>query len=578
MAQRHVSHRPFDACMISDRTAAVITRVGLWGSLLAVSALVVGAFTVGIPAPGEARYWQTTAQVLLLVVYALASVLARRWPMPSATAMTVTAFAIGALSNVEIHPRSGFLLAIGLWLPAGLHWLVWQRTKPLVDVLGLALVLVVSLSGAGYLGNWIWDFYQGPQTPQSQRADYPETGVRWVWSGGVTWNSFVVVARLDEDVAGARLRYGPSPDLVDDIGRTPVVTADSDTRSVRFRVEGLAPATDYYYAVETADLVDLSRLGTVRTVPTGSEAVTLAFASCARTGSNAQVFETIRETHPDLFLLTGDLHYEDIVANRVAEYVRAYDTQLSEPAPQALYLSTPTVYMWDDHDYGPNDADRTSPSRPAALSAYHQLVPHYPFALAGRQAPVAQAFSVGRTRVIVTDLRSARDPKTDPDVAGKSMMGEEQLAWFERELVASARTHALVVWVSSVPWLVTGEGGDSWAAYATERSSIADLVASEGIDNLVMIAGDAHMVAADDGSHNDFADPGEAGFPVLQAAALDRQGSLKGGPYSQGTYPGAGQFGLLQVTPDGNGGVDLRYEGRTWDGEVLVGLDASFPD
>jgi phosphodiesterase/alkaline phosphatase D-like protein len=571
-----VSHRPFDDCMIGESAARLLTRLALWGGPLAVAVLALGAFTVGVPAPGEARYWQTTAQILLLAVYGVSSLLARRWPMPSATVMTVTAFAIGALANVEVHPRTGLLIAVSLWLPAGIHWLVWQRTKPVVDVLGLAMVLAVSVGAAGYVGNWIWDFYQGPQTEQSQREPYPATGVRWVWTGAVTTSSFTVVARMDEDVVDARLRYGPDPALATGSTRTPAVRVDPDTGAARFEVGGLESGTTYYYALETGDLVDMSRQGQVQTFSERPETVTVAFASCARTGSNAQVFESIREVGADLFLLTGDLHYEDLAEDRELDYVRAYDVQLSEPAPQALYLSTPSVYMWDDHDYGPNDGDRTSRSRPAALQSYREMVPHYPFAMDSAEAPIAQAFSIGRVRFLVTDLRSARDPKDDPDGAEKTMMGSEQLAWFERELVSAARSHALVVWVSSVPWLVSDNVGDSWGAYPTERDKIADLVVREDIDNLVMLAGDAHMVAADDGSNNTYGSLGEAGFPVLQAAALDRQGSLKGGPYSEGAHPGAGQYGLLQVTDNGADGVSLRFEGRTWDGEVLVDLDATF--
>ena len=37
-----------------------------------------------------------------------------------------------------------------------------------------------------------------------------------------------------------------------------------------------------------------------------------------------------------------------------------------------------TDYMWDDHDYGPNDSDRFSPARDAALSSYRDVVPHFP--------------------------------------------------------------------------------------------------------------------------------------------------------------------------------------------------------
>ena len=36
----------------------------------------------------------------------------------------------------------------------------------------------------------------------------------------------------------------------------------------------------------------------------------------------------------------------------------------------------PIIYIYDDHDFGPNDADGNTKSRNAASIAYHQYVPH----------------------------------------------------------------------------------------------------------------------------------------------------------------------------------------------------------
>ena len=84
-----------------------------------------------------------------------------------------------------------------------------------------------------------------------------------------------------------------------------------------------------------------------------------------------------------------------------------------------------------------------------------------------------------------------------------------------------------------------------------------------------MVSGDAHMVALDDGSHSDYSDDGGAGFPVFHAAALDRPGSIKGGPYSDGAFDGVGQFGLLDIADDGDT-ISLTTTGMNWEGETLV--------
>jgi len=151
------------------------------------------------------------------------------------------------------------------------------------------------------------------------------------------------------------------------------------------------------------------------------------------------------------------------------------------------------------------------------------------------------------------------------------MLGDEQQAWLEQELLAADEEYPLIVLVSSVPWIHTDSpGNDDWAGYATERAEIADFVAEHDIDGLVMVGGDAHMVAIDDGTNNTFATyTGEPGFVVFHAGALDRPGSLKGGPYSEGAVPGGGQFGVVEISDDGETML-VRLRGLDWQGRILV--------
>ncbi len=43
-----------------------------------------------------------------------------------------------------------------------------------------------------------------------------------------------------------------------------------------------------------------------------------------------------------------------------------------------MFRSTAMAYMYDDHDFGPDDADATHPGKEAAKLIYHQAFPHYP--------------------------------------------------------------------------------------------------------------------------------------------------------------------------------------------------------
>ena len=89
------------------------------------------------------------------------------------------------------------------------------------------------------------------------------------------------------------------------------------------------------------------------------------------------------------------------------------------------------------------------------------------------------------------------------------------------------------------------------------------------------------MLAADDGSNSDYATGGGAPIPVMCAAPLDRDPSIKGGPYSQGVYrvrdkDGEGGFGLLLVEDRGDR-IEVAYSGRNNKNEEKISLKFSVP-
>jgi phosphodiesterase/alkaline phosphatase D-like protein len=543
----------------------------IWVSVAIVVFLGL-ALREGLPYSMDLGAWQQPAQLALIVLVALGGLLAWRWEALGASILAFGAVFLGVLASVEYEPRLAFFACLAFFVPAFLFWLVWQFRQPPRAVISLALVMALLLGVGAIASVQTYGYLFGPAHPQSTLRAKPVDRVESIWSGAVTETSAVVTAKLARDSESVRLAFSERDDLAD-ARYTTATTANDDTnqRVVKFALDGLRPDTRYAYAVESDGKLDRSRQGTFRTFPSGAASFSFAFGSCARVGSNGAVFDTIRAAEPLFYLIDGDIHYEYIETNDPDRFRDALDTVLSRPAQAALYASVPTIYAWDDHDYGPNDGDKTSPTRSAAREVYRQYVPHYPLPAGDGDAAIYQAFSVGRVRFIVTDLRSERTPDSEPDGAAKSMLGAEQKAWLKQELLAAKERYALIVLVSSVPWIdAAGEGKDSWGGFATERREIADFIAANRISGVLMLSGDAHMLAIDDGTNSDYSTSGGAGFPVMHAAALDKAGAAKGGPFSEGAYPGAGQFGFVTVEDDGDS-LTVTLSGRNWKGEEIVG-------
>lgn len=332
---------------------------------------------------------------------------------------------------------------------------------------------------------------------------------------------------------------------------------------VKVVLASLPPASPVSYVVG-----DVS--GTVQTLPTraGSDTFEFSFAmaSCARTGSDAPVFDAVRAAQPLFFLQMGDLFYGDIETPDVALYLEQYYTALTAPRQRALFATTPLVYTWDDHDFGPNNSDGSMACGPGAAAAYRMVVPHPPLpadalpaAADGgkRQRGIYHAFSVGRARFIVSDLRSQRVPRFEDDSPSKTCLGFDQRSWLLQELETAAATHDVVFWVSSMPW---HDANKKWGWYATEQAVIVQALLQHHVaEKLVVLSGDAHMLAVDDGTNS----PG--GVTVLHAAAMDHHPSSKGGPYSHGAVPGTGQWGLVHVACHANGTTTVTFSGQRTD-------------
>ena len=391
--------------------------------------------------------------------------------------------------------------------------------------------------------------------------------VTTLWCGALKPDTVHLKARIDHASTTVRIHISTQPDLSNPF-LADFQTADASNNFIVSQpAAGLQPDTHYYYGVEANGAVDLSQIGHFKTPGMGAYSFSFAFASCATTSSNHEVFTAISNADPLFFLHLGDMHYRNINQNNQDLYRDAYNQVFAQPRQAALYRSRPIVYTWDDHDYGPNDSDATSPSREAARLTYREYVPHYPLPAGDGDAAIYQAFTVGRVRFILTDLRSERSPKSDPDNSAKTMMGIVQKAWFKNELLAAKGNFPLIVWACSMPWIdAPAAGADTWGGYSTERRELANFIRDNQIPPILIVSGDAHMVAIDDGSNSDYATGGGAAMPVFHGSALDQGGSVKGGPYSHGTFPGGGHFGLVTITDDG-GNLSVQFSGRQNAGE-----------
>ena len=542
-----------------------------------VAAYAVLALWVGLPRSPESGVMGTGLEVplqwALLLLIVTGVLLARRWHVAGTIMVAFGAALLGYASSVQYPAPIAAVVAVVAWVPALLLWLEWHRRTTLRAALAAAVVTSVVVGVVIGAAADTYSRYWGPTHPPSATAGPDMDVVTWMWAGGVTSTSGDVRLRTADDADVVRVLVSEHADLSRPAASTRI-QPDSD-RVAAVHLDDLRPDTRYYYAAEVDGRVVRDRVQSFRTFPEDAASFTFALGSCQLGGSNGQVFDAMRELEPLFVVAMGDWTYGNIDRNDPSRFQAQYDLNLTAPAQAALYGQVPVAYVWGDHDYGGNDADRTSPSRPAAMRTYRQMTPHYPLA-DGPEEPIYQAFTVGRVRFVMTDTRSARDPVDDPTGAYRSTLGDRQREWLLGEL-ARADRFGLVVWVNPDPWLAPANpASDTWGGFADERAMIADAIAENDIDNLLMVSGDAHMLAFDDGANTDYSSSQAGGFPLFHAAAVDRPGSVKGGPYTGRVLPGGGQFGTVEIRDDGKR-IEATLTGRNWESRRLFTEVVRFP-
>lgn len=331
--------------------------------------------------------------------------------------------------------------------------------------------------------------------------------------GATVWVQTDRPASVAVEVSSLRRADGsPSPRQGAPTLITPAVpTAADGTASVE--VFGLEPGATYSYTV----LVD--GVAVTRPYPTEIRAqplwqhrtdppeTTLAFGSCFYGndtpydrpgdpyGGSTAIFESIRTAGaggaaPDAMLWLGDnVYLREVDWWSPAGIGYRYAHARATPDLQALLAATPHYASWDDHDFGPNDSDRSYIHKDAALATFQRYWPNPTYGHGGVPGVFTQ-FQVGDAEVFLLDGRYHRAPNDAP-LAERTMLGEEQLQWVLDALTASSAPLKVVVLGGQV--LNPVDVFETYAAVApAERQELLRQIQARGIDGVLFLSGDRH--------------------------------------------------------------------------------------
>ncbi|NRA30762.1 MAG: alkaline phosphatase D family protein [Parvularculaceae bacterium] len=317
----------------------------------------------------------------------------------------------------------------------------------------------------------------GPQTPTSISM--------WAMTSG----AFDVI-----------IEYADNPLLTDARRTEPIKATAKEAFIVRPTIDALQPNTEYWYRVvlllngrEWAFEGQTMPIGRWRTAPRlGSKTdFTVGYGSCAnyRYDRVQPIWNAVAQHQPELFFNLGDNIYSDAFEPFVLDF--EYQRQRGVATYQPVARNVPQLAIWDDHDFGLNDHDRTNPMKEDALTAFKKYWINPSYGL--RKTPgVFFDYSYGTVDFIFTDGRFYRDPNAMPDGPEKTFLGKEQLEWVKDKLKSSRAVFKILACGSG--WTANkGPTGDAWSSAMTERNELFNFIRDEKIEGVLLISGDTHI-------------------------------------------------------------------------------------
>jgi len=207
-------------------------------------------------------------------------------------------------------------------------------------------------------------------------------------------------------------------------------------------------------------------------------------------GGDYRIFEAIHRARPDLMLWLGDNTYlrEADWGSRSGIYHR-YSHTRALPELQPLLAACPHYAIWDDHDYGPNDSDRSFIHKATTLEAFRDFWGNPSSGLPGQEG-ITTAFTWGDIDFFLLDNRWFRSPN-DCQGCEATILGEAQREWLIEALVASRAPFKMVAVGGQV--LNPARTFENFAnRHAAEREWLLRRIEEENIQGVVFLTGDRH--------------------------------------------------------------------------------------
>ncbi|KAF0198946.1 MAG: alkaline phosphatase D [Bacteroidetes bacterium] len=298
------------------------------------------------------------------------------------------------------------------------------------------------------------------------------------------------------------------PELILQTGK--VNTVKEQAFTARLIADQVEPGKTYDYRIYIGNKpVDLAYPTVFKTPPlwkyrTNPPDFTILTGSCAYInqpeydrpgkpyGGDYRIFKHMASQNADLMIWLGDnVYLREPDWNSVTGFQKRYTHTRSLPELQPFLASTHHYAIWDDHDYGPDNCNKSFFNKNTALETFRLFWANPTFGTADMQG-ITTSFQWGDADFFLIDNRWYRDPdelKKD----GKSIIGEKQLEWLTDNLVSSRATFKFIAIGGQFLSDAATAEMHSANGFNNEREKLIRFIQDQKIKNVIFLTGDVHF-------------------------------------------------------------------------------------
>jgi len=216
-------------------------------------------------------------------------------------------------------------------------------------------------------------------------------------------------------------------------------------------------------------------------------------------GGDSSIFDAMAKEKAAFMLWLGDnwyTRYPDYASEWGLHYRPSHERRLKVLQP---FLKAMSHYaIWDDHDYGPNDADKSYVLKEASRRVFMKFWPNPTYGMNGNG--IYTAFTYNDAEFFLLDDRWFRSSdrmmdSTDGDInKEKKMFGDEQMEWLKNALLYSKVNTFTKFRVIVTGSQVLNEYSkfDAFRAYPGEYKELLSFLEKNKIGGVIFITGDRH--------------------------------------------------------------------------------------